>query len=256
MFDMKCKLVYLFLALSGLVVAAQTSEPAKVPPRDSAGFLPVATAPAESSPTPAMAPTASAISNPTNPPATNSTNSAATDSNYILDDKYKLMPGDIVSFFIKEDRTNAVALLVAESAELDIPYIGRLTVSGKTCKQLAEEVKGLLEKDYYHRATVIIGLNQRSKVLGSVYVFGPVRQPGQVLIPSGETFTAGKAIVRAQGFMDFADKKNVKVVRKTPAGTTTFKVNMVNVLEKGKTEEDITLEPEDFVIVPQRAFNL
>jgi protein involved in polysaccharide export with SLBB domain len=249
---MKRKLASLFLALSGLVAAAQTSEPAKVTPRDPAGFLPIPAIPAETSPILTPAPNVPAISNPTNPPATNST---ATDSSYVLDDKYKLMPGDSVSILIKEDRTNAVPLLVAESSELDIPYIGRLNVSGRTCKQLAAEVKALLEKDYYHRATVIIGLNQRSKVLGSVYVFGPVRQPGQVLIPSGETFTAGKAIVRAQGFMDFADKKNVKVVRKTATGSTTFKVNMVNVLEKGKTDEDITLEPEDFIIVPKSPFN-
>jgi hypothetical protein len=30
---------------------------------------------------------------------------------------------------------------------------------------------------------------------------------------------------------------------------------MVDVLEKGKTESDVALEPEDFIIVPQRAIN-
>jgi protein involved in polysaccharide export with SLBB domain len=247
---MKCKLALQFLALSVLVAIAQTSEPAKVPPRDPAGFLSIPPEPTATNPAPVATPTAFTVSNPTNPPAT------AADSSYVLDDKYKLMPGDSVSFQIKEDRTNAFPLLVAESSELEIPYIGRLNVSGRTCKQLAEEVKGLLEKDYYHRATVIIGLNQRSKVLGTVYVFGPVRVPGPVLIPAGETFTASKAIMRAGGFMDFANKKEVKVVRKTATGNTTFKVNMVNVLEKGNPEDDITLEPEDFIIVPQRAFNL
>jgi polysaccharide export outer membrane protein len=88
-----------------------------------------------------------------------------------------------------------------------------------------------------------------------VYVFGPVRNPGPVEIPSNETFTAGKAILRVGGFGDFANRKAVQIVRKTPAGNRTFKVNMENVLEKGRIEEDITLEPEDFIIVPQRAIN-
>ena len=128
---------------------------------------------------------------------------------YALDDKHKLLPGDRVSFQILEDRTNAIPLLVAESSELDIPYIGRMSVAGKTCKELASEVKMRLEQDYYYRATVIIGLDALAKVLGRVYVWGPVRTQGPIEIPANETFTASKAILRAGGFGDFANKKEV-----------------------------------------------
>jgi polysaccharide export outer membrane protein len=187
--------------------------------------------------------------------ATTRDNSAVSATGYVLDDKHKLVSGDRVSFQIVEDRTNSIPLMVAESVELDVPYIGRVSVAGKTCKQAAADIRTLLEKDYYYKATVIIGLDALSKVLGRVYVFGPVRNPGPVEIPSNETFTAGKAILRVGGFGDFANRKAVQVVRKTPTGNQTFKVNMENVLEKGKTEEDITLQPEDFIIVPQRAIN-
>lgn len=179
----------------------------------------------------------------------------STASNYVNDDKHQLIPGDKVSFQIIEDRSLPVALQVTESSELDIPYIGRLKVTGKTCKQLADATKELLEKDYYKRATVIVGLDAMAKVVGRVYVWGPVRNQGPIEIPANETFTAGKAIVRAGGFGDFANKKEVKVVRKTPGGNVTIKVNLVEVLEKGKTDQDIKLEPEDFIIVPQRSIN-
>ena len=181
--------------------------------------------------------------------------STAVAGGYVLDDKHKLLPGDRVSFQITQDRTNAVPLLVAESSELDIPYIGRISVAGRTCRDLADEVKTQLEKDYYHKATVIIGLDSLTKVLGKVYVYGPVRNPGPVEIPASENFTASKAILRAGGFGDFANKKEVKVVRKTPTGNVTFKINMVDVLEKGKTESDVLLESEDFIYVPQRSIN-
>jgi len=180
---------------------------------------------------------------------------ASTASNYVNDDKHQLIPGDKVSFQIIEDRSLPVALQVTESSELDIPYIGRLKVTGKTCKQLADATKELLEKDYYKRATVIVGLDAMAKVVGRVYVWGPVRTQGPIEIPANESFTAGKAILRAGGFGDFANKKEVKVVRKTPAGNVTLKVNLVEVLEKGKTDQDIKLEPEDFIIVPQRSIN-
>lgn len=209
---MSYKLAYWLLALSCLTVVAQPGEPAPVPPRDPAGFLPVTTVPTESTPPSASAPTASTVAAATNPPAPGSETAVG---NYVLDDKHKLMPGDRVSFQIAEDRTNAVSLLVAESADLDVPYIGRVSVSGRTCKQLADDLKAALEKDYYHRATVIIGLDALSRVLGRVYIFGPVRAPGPVEIPANENFTAGKAIMKAGGFGDFANPKKVQIIRKS-----------------------------------------
>ena len=251
---MKRILAFLFLSCLALVAPGQTTPAGKS--RDDHGFLAVAGAtntavappavplPDRTEPAPA-APVATTPSAPEASPAIGA---------YVLDDKHKLMPGDRVSFQILEDRTNSIPLLVAESSELDLPYLGRVSVAGRTCKQAAADIKALLEKDYYYKATVIIGVDTLTKVLGKVYVFGPVRNPGPVEIPANENFTAGKAILRVGGFGDFANRKKVQVIRKTPTGNKTFTVNMENVL-KGRTDEDVTLEPEDFVIVPQRAFN-
>ena len=181
--------------------------------------------------------------------------SGLADSNYTLDDKHKLMPGDRLSFQIVEDRTNAIPLVVTEFSELEVPYIGRISVAGKTCKQLAAEIKVLLEKDYYYHATVIIGLDALSKSAGRVYIVGPVRNPGPQDIPANENFTVAKAILCAGGFGDFANRKDVQVVRKTPGGNKIIKVNVAEVM-KGKTDEDVKLQDGDFIIVPERAWNL
>ena len=75
---------------------------------------------------------------------------------------------------------------------------------------------------------------------------GQVRTQGPIDILFNEDLTAGQAVLRAGGFGDFADKKKVKVVR-NPRGSDTdkrvFLINMVDVLENGKTEKDIPLEP-------------
>ena len=73
-----------------------------------------------------------------------------------------------------------------------------------------------------------------------------------------ENLTAGKAILRAGGFSDFANKKKVKVVRSAGTEGTqkqTFELNMVEILEDGKTEKDIVLQPDDFILVPSRLIN-
>lgn len=246
---MKSILAHWLIACFSLAALGQPVATPASGGRDKAGFLPVEAVPATPKPD---APSGEKKADPLpNTPASGVTVAGA----YVLEDKHKLLPGDRVSFQIIEDRTNAIPLLVAESTELDIPYIGRVNVAGMTCRQAAEVIKGLLEKDYYYKATVIIGLDALTKVLGKVYVFGPVRNPGPVEIPTGENFTAGKAILRVGGFGDFANRRKVQIVRKTETGNKTIIVNMENVLEKGKTEEDVTLEPEDFIIVPQRAIN-
>jgi protein involved in polysaccharide export with SLBB domain len=195
-----------------------------------------------------------ALSAATNAPSTTPTNL----SSYVPDDKYKLRVGDKVSLQILEDRDLPKSLVVADSGELDVPYVGRVAAADKTCKQLAGELKAQLEKEYYYQATVIIALDQANRFLGRVYVWGQVRNQGPIDIAVNENLTAGKAILRAGGFADFANKKKVKVVRGADAagtGKQNFELNMVDILEKGKTEKDVVLQPDDFVIVPSRLIN-
>jgi protein involved in polysaccharide export with SLBB domain len=177
---------------------------------------------------------------------------------YVPDDKYKLRSGDRVALQILEDREPAPrSLLVTDSGEIDVPYIGRVMASEKTCKTLSTEVKALLEKEYYHRATVVISLDAANKFMGRVYVWGQVRNQGAIDIAVNENLTVGKAILRAGGFADFANKKRVKLVRSSPDGTKqTFQLNMVSILEEGRTEQDALLQPDDFIIVPSRLINL
>lgn len=193
-----------------------------------------------------------------------STNEApASLAGYVPDDKYKLRTGDRVAFQILEDqlldpREVPKELLVADSGELDIPYVGRVAAVDKTPRQLCDEIKAQLEKEYYKQATVIIALNLTSKYLGRIYVWGQVRTQGPIDIAVNENLTVGKAILRAGGFADFASKKKVKVIRPGAAdgaGKQTFLLNMVEILEQGKTEKDLVLQPEDFIIVPSRLIN-
>ena len=179
-------------------------------------------------------------------------------SGYLPDDKYKLRVGDKISLQILEDRDLPRSLVVADSGELDVPYVGRVLASDKTCKQLADDLKARLEREYYHRATVIIALDVANKFLGRVYVWGQVRNQGPIDIAVNENLTAGKAILRAGGFGDFANKKRVKVVRggdTNGVAKQSFELNMVDILEKGKTEKDMVLQPDDFIIIPSRLIN-
>ena len=179
-----------------------------------------------------------------------------------LDDKHKLALGDRLSFRIVEDQEDPRETLdpkppvpVTDSGDVEVPYIGRFPGVGKTCKQLAREIKTELEKKYYYQATVIIALDLVTKSGGRVYLVGQLRATGAVEIPGDEVFTISKAILRSGGFTEYADKRHVKLTRKSDSTgdqTKTFIVNMNDILEKGKTDADLKLEPGDLIFVPSR----
>ena len=177
-----------------------------------------------------------------------------TNSMTVLDDKKRLGPNDFVSFRVVEDRDNeSQHLRVNDSGELEVPYIGLVPASGRTCRELAYSVKSSLEREYYYHATVIIAVDRVSeKSRGKVYVYGNVKGQGPQEIPADETYTVSKAIIRAGGFGDFADKKKIKLSRKN--GQTVI-VNLKRVIEEGHTDEDVVVQPDDQIYVPQRLVN-
>src|SRR4030081_3752488 len=187
-------------------------------------------------------------------PATTST-VMRTNSMSVLDDKKRLGSNDFVSFRGVEDRDNeSQHLRVNDNGELEVPYIGLVPAQGRTCKDLAYAIKGALEKEYYYHATVILAVDRVSeKSRGRVYVYGSVKTQGPQEIPPDESYTVSKAVLRAGGFGDFANKRKVKVTRKNGKD---FVVDLKRVIEEGHTEDDVILEPDDQIYVPQRLINM
>jgi len=181
----------------------------------------------------------------------------AAKSTAFLDDHQKLGPGDRVTYRVIEDQDDPRSLTITDSGDLDVPYLGLVRAAGKTSLQLAKEVKGLLEKQLYYQATVIIAIElvNKTRVTGKVYVTGQVRNRGGFEIPAGETLTVSKAILNAGGFSDFSDKKSVRLIRKTVDGRKTFVINVLEIWEKGSLDKDLVVQPDDLIVVPARLVN-
>ena len=85
-----------------------------------------------------------------------------------------------------------------------------------------------------------------------------MRTQGPIEIAVNENLTVGKAILRAGGFGDFANKKRVKLIRAAGvdgSAKENVELNLVEILEEGKVEKDVLLKPDDFIIVPSRLIN-
>ena len=183
---------------------------------------------------------------------------AGTTSMDVLDSSRKLGAGDRLSYRVVQEKRAPLSLMVTDSGEVEVPLIGRVRASGRTCKELAEAIKPMLQREYFIHATVIIGLDAASlKSRGTVYVSGQVHNQGSIELPPEDRLTVSKAILKAGGFAEFSDSRKVKLVRSKPGGSVeTIIVDVDAVLTKGQIDKDPLLQPDDRIIVPRKFINL
>jgi polysaccharide biosynthesis/export protein len=130
-------------------------------------------------------------------------------------------------------------------------------------------MKRELEKHYFQQATVIVALEQVKPrewrgnpttggplVAGDYFViYGQVARQGKYEITPEEELTVSQAILRAGGFSQFANAKNVKLIRYTKSGNKTIKLNLDDVMHKGRLEKDIYMRRNDVLIVDEKLVN-
>jgi protein involved in polysaccharide export with SLBB domain len=173
-----------------------------------------------------------------------------------LDDKTPISIGDQLTFRILEDEDPPVSLIITDSGQVQIPYVGNVVAVNKTPRALALEVRQALEGRLYNKATVLISLEKRSvRSPGRVYLTGEVARQGPLELPGDERLTVSRAIIQAGGFGDFANKRKVKLVRKTGTTQQIEIIDVAEIINKGRLDLDRVLQPGDVILVPARLIN-
>lgn len=181
----------------------------------------------------------------------------------VLDNTRPISAGDTISIRILEDRRDALQQVVAVTGEVNAPYVGLVRAADKTCRELAYNIKRELEKNFFKNATVVVAIDRLNPRMQDAYVdlefyvmFGFVARQGKYDLPTNEDITISQAILRAGGFAQFANKKKVKVIRKTPSqGNKTILVDVDAIMQRGDLEKDIFLRKDDVVIVDEQTVN-
>ena len=171
---------------------------------------------------------------------------------------YRVGPGDILSIIVWDHpelttpagqyrAADQAGTVVAEDGTIYYPYVGALQVSGKTTRQIRDLLINRLSK-YIEKVQLDVRMAAfRSK---RVYVVGEVVKPGQQDV-TDIPMTVLEAVNRAGGFTQEADHSNVLLTRKS----TTYRVDIQAMYEKGATEQNTLLEPGDILNVSDRSFN-
>ena len=161
--------------------------------------------------------------------------------------KLSLGPGDkldiVVYYGDKQDRN---PFIVDEAGTIQLRYIGLVIASGKTMKQLREEIRDRLADGYLVNPIVAVSVLEINSQ--KLLVFGQVARTGLIKFTPGMMIT--EAIAQSGGFGPMARKNMIKVTRKTEGKTEVYKIP-VEMIAEG-TRPNFPMLPGDEVFVPER----
>lgn len=179
------------------------------------------------------------------PPASDGTVPRSGAAGIEVPPEYVIGPEDVlgINFWRDADMTGDVT--VRPDGRITLPLLGDITAAGLTPHALKEEIQKaaarLLEDP---TVTVIVRqINSRK-----VFITGQVGTPGAYALTGPRTVM--QLIALAGGLTEYADKKNISIMRVEGNTTRSFKLNYNDVSKGKKLEQNILLRPGDTVVVP------
>ncbi len=154
---------------------------------------------------------------------------------------YVIGPDDILIIRVWREPDLSGPVGVRPDGKISLPLIGELQAGGTTPEKLAEKITEGFSK-YLNKPEVMV---QVAAVNSKKYfISGEVQRPGSYPLVSSTTVLAAIAI--AGGFRDYADRKNIIILR----GPKRFRFNYNDVIKGKRMEQNMLLENGDHIIVP------
>lgn len=158
---------------------------------------------------------------------------------------YRLAAGDKLRIEVYKDAQLSQSLQVRPDGKVTLPLVGDIAAAGRTSVELRDAIAGALE-EYIAKPVVTVIVTETTPQVA--YITGEVNKPGALALPAGQ-MSIIQAIAMAGGFTDFANKKDVRVLRKGSTGMQTLRFNYKDAIDDESRREPLQLLPGDTVIV-------
>jgi polysaccharide export outer membrane protein len=160
-----------------------------------------------------------------------------------INDEYRVGPGDKLRVEVYKDPQLSQSVQVRPDGKITLPLIGDMEATGRTPIELRDTITASL-KDYVNTPTVTVIVVEA--LASQIYVMGEVTHPGTMQLHGPTTIL--QALAMAGGFKEFANTKDVKVLRPNKGSIETLHFNYKDVLN-GEAKP-FYLRSGDTVIVP------
>jgi len=157
---------------------------------------------------------------------------------------YQIGAGDALTINVWKEPTLSGSVKVRPDGYVTLPLINEVQVSGQTTGQLR---KTLEDKYKEYTTDPFVTIRVEGIASSEVFLVGQVGKPGAFPLSGNETLL--QLLTRSGGLGVFADRSNIRVVRRDGSKITEFVVDYDAII-KGDLKQDVLLRPGDRIIVP------
>jgi polysaccharide export outer membrane protein len=157
---------------------------------------------------------------------------------------YLLGPEDLLEISVWKDEALTKQVVVRPDGKISFPLVGDVQASGRTAKQLQEELTEGISAYVPDPVVTVMVLQVNSF---KVYVIGKVAQPGEYRV--GKPINVMQALSMAGGLSPFADSDNIVILRNNNGKQETIKFDYGKVCKGKRLEQNIQLQTGDTVVV-------
>jgi len=158
---------------------------------------------------------------------------------------YLIGANDLLNIFVWKETDLTQDLTVMSDGRITFPMIGEIMAKDLTVTELKEIIKEKL-KNYISNPEVTVAVKEsRSRM---IYTIGTVNNPGPYQLQPD--MTALQALSTAGGFTEWADKKNIIIVRREKGKEKIYHFNYQEFISGKALDQNIILEPNDTIVVP------
>jgi len=160
---------------------------------------------------------------------------------------YHLALGDKLRIEVYRDAQLSQSVQIRPDGKITLPLVGDLEASGHTPIELRDVIARQLKEYMTNPVVTVIVVETKAPV---AYVVGEVYRPGAVSL-GDEPLTVLQALALAGGLKDFADTKNIHILRRSDkAGKKTEQTISFNYKDALKGSTPVYLSPGDTLVVP------
>jgi polysaccharide biosynthesis/export protein len=158
---------------------------------------------------------------------------------------YVIGPDDNLEVIFWRDKDMSAVVSVRPDGRVTLPLLNDIQASGLTPEQLRTAVMTAATKfvEDPNVTVVVKAINSRK-----VFVTGMVQKAGPYPL-MGPT-TVMQVLALAGGIQEFADSKNILIMRTENGRPVAYRFNYKEVLKRKNLKQNIELKPGDTVVVP------
>ena len=164
-----------------------------------------------------------------------------------VNDSYRILSGDKLSVkFLYHPELNEPSIVVRPDGFITLSVVDEVMARGLTVAELKASIEKACSETLLRP---VVSINLIEYVAPHIYVGGQVAKPGRYELRDGRTLV--QAIILAGGFTREANRKMVLHARRAGVGKlkmTTF--NVMQMLSDSKTAQEVLLQNDDYVFVP------